>query len=140
MSDDVAEGGPCLEGGVPPRGSNPRPASPLPGAADSQGGGGRGLGGLSRATTYRLIERYRDTRTVEVLRERQRGWPKGRLRDDLQGWQWLFLIEAVPAVVLSAIVFFTRTDGPADAHWLSPAPRGTWRGQFLPAGVPLLQV
>ena len=38
--------------------------------------------GLSRATTYRLIERYRGARTVEVLRERQRGWPKGRLRDE----------------------------------------------------------
>ncbi len=38
--------------------------------------------GLSRATTHRLIERYRGARTVEVLRERQRGWPKGRLRDE----------------------------------------------------------
>jgi putative transposase len=38
--------------------------------------------GLSRATTYRLIERYRGARTVEVLRERQRGWPKGRFRDE----------------------------------------------------------
>ena len=38
--------------------------------------------GLSRATAYRLIERYRGARTVEVLRERQRGWPKGRLRDE----------------------------------------------------------
>ena len=37
--------------------------------------------GLSRATAYRLIERYRGARTVEVLRERQRGWPKGKLRD-----------------------------------------------------------
>jgi MFS transporter, ACS family, tartrate transporter len=41
----------------------------------------------------------------------------------LQGWQWLFLIEAVPAIVLSAVVFFTLTDGPSDAHWLSPAQR-----------------
>jgi len=38
--------------------------------------------GLSRATTYRLIERYRDARTVEALCDRQRGWPKGKLRDE----------------------------------------------------------
>jgi len=38
--------------------------------------------GLSRATTYRLIERYRDARTVDALCDRQRGWPKGKLRDE----------------------------------------------------------
>ena len=38
--------------------------------------------GLSRATTYRMIERYRGARTVEVLRDRTRGWPKGTLRDE----------------------------------------------------------
>jgi len=38
--------------------------------------------GLSRATTYRLIARYRGARTVEALCERQRGWPRGKLRDE----------------------------------------------------------
>ena len=38
--------------------------------------------GLSRATACRLIERYRSARTVDVLRERQRGWPKGKLREE----------------------------------------------------------
>src|SRR6478736_2684395 len=33
----------------------------------------------------------------------------------LKGWQWLFLIEAVPALVLSVVVFFYLTDRPADA-------------------------
>jgi putative transposase len=35
--------------------------------------------GLSRATLYRLIERYRAARTVEVLLDRVRGRPKGTL-------------------------------------------------------------
>ena len=37
----------------------------------------------------------------------------------LKGWQWLFLIEAVPALVLSVVVFFYLTDRPADAGWLA---------------------
>jgi D-galactonate transporter len=36
----------------------------------------------------------------------------------LAGWQWLFLIEAVPAVILAGFVFFYLTDRPADATWL----------------------
>jgi ACS family tartrate transporter-like MFS transporter len=37
----------------------------------------------------------------------------------LAGWQWLFVIEAVPAVILSGFVFFYLTDKPADATWLA---------------------
>jgi len=37
----------------------------------------------------------------------------------LKGWQWLFLIEALPALVLSVVVFFYLTDRPADATWLA---------------------
>ena len=36
----------------------------------------------------------------------------------LKGWQWLFILEAVPALVLSVVVFFYLTDRPADATWL----------------------
>ncbi|MGF0238751.1 MFS transporter [Rhodococcus sp. IEGM1300] len=36
------------------------------------------------------------------------------------GWQWLFVIEGLPAVVLGAAVFFLLRDRIADAHWLSP--------------------
>jgi MFS family permease len=36
----------------------------------------------------------------------------------LKGWQWLYLLEATPAVILSACVFFYLTDKPADAAWL----------------------
>jgi len=45
----------------------------------------------------------------------------GRL--GLKGWQWLFLVEALPAVVLSVVIFFALPDGPKDAPWLEPAER-----------------
>ena len=38
----------------------------------------------------------------------------------LAGWQWLFIIEAVPAIILSSVVFFYLTDRPAGAAWLAP--------------------
>src|SRR6185295_9339323 len=41
----------------------------------------------------------------------------------LKGWQWLFLIEAIPALLLSVVVFFYLTDRPADATWLAPDER-----------------
>jgi ACS family tartrate transporter-like MFS transporter len=41
----------------------------------------------------------------------------------LHGWQWLFVLEALPALVLAVAVFFFLPDGPADAHWLSPRER-----------------
>ncbi len=41
----------------------------------------------------------------------------------LDGWQWLFIIEAVPAVLLAFVVFFYLTDRPADATWLEPGER-----------------
>lgn len=37
----------------------------------------------------------------------------------LHGWQWLFLIEGLPTVVLGAVVFFVLPDRPRDAKWLS---------------------
>ena len=37
----------------------------------------------------------------------------------MQGWQWLYLIEALPALVLAFVVFFYLTDKPQNAHWLA---------------------
>lgn len=37
----------------------------------------------------------------------------------LHGWQWMFLIEAAPAVVLGVVVLFYMTDRPEKAKWLS---------------------
>ena len=36
----------------------------------------------------------------------------------LKGWQWMFIVEAVPAVLLSVAVLSYLTDRPADAKWL----------------------
>jgi MFS family permease len=38
----------------------------------------------------------------------------------LQGWQWLFLLEAVPPIILGVVVAVYLTDGPAQAKWLRP--------------------
>jgi MFS transporter, ACS family, tartrate transporter len=43
----------------------------------------------------------------------------------LQGWQWLFLIEALPPVIMCFVIYFLLTDKPKDAHWL-PAEQRTW--------------
>jgi len=48
----------------------------------------------------------------------------------LAGWQWLFIIEAVPALILSVVVFFYLTDRPADARWL-PAEQRDWLARRL---------
>jgi MFS transporter, ACS family, tartrate transporter len=42
-----------------------------------------------------------------------------------QGWQWLFIIEAAPAVVLGFVVLFYLTDYPEQAKWLADQER-TW--------------
>ncbi len=36
----------------------------------------------------------------------------------LRGWQWLFVIEAVPSILLGCVVLALLPDGPADARWL----------------------
>src|SRR6202047_5170335 len=39
----------------------------------------------------------------------------------LKGWQWLFIIEGVPPVLLGVFTWFYLTDRPAKANWLTPA-------------------
>jgi ACS family tartrate transporter-like MFS transporter len=39
------------------------------------------------------------------------------------GWQWLFILEAAPAVVLGVVFWFFMTDWPSQAHWLSAEQR-----------------
>ncbi len=41
----------------------------------------------------------------------------------LHGWQWLFLIEAAPAVVLAGVVLVYLTDRPEKADWLDDEER-----------------
>jgi len=48
----------------------------------------------------------------------------------LKGWQWLFILEAAPALILSVVVFFFLTDRPADAAWLQPEERDWLAGRL----------
>ena len=41
----------------------------------------------------------------------------------LAGWQWLFILEAAPAVVLGVAFWIFMTDWPSEAHWLAPEQR-----------------
>ena len=43
----------------------------------------------------------------------------------LHGWQWMFIIEAIPAVILGVVVLFYMTDRPEKAKWL-PEDERTW--------------
>ena len=39
-------------------------------------------------------------------------------RGGLAGWQWLFLLEGLPAIVLGAVVYFRLADRPSEVTWL----------------------
>lgn len=38
----------------------------------------------------------------------------------LAGWQWMFLLEGIPTVLLGLVVWKYLVDSPAEARWLSP--------------------
>jgi MFS family permease len=48
----------------------------------------------------------------------------------LNGWQWLFVVEAAPSLVLAVVTYFYLTDRPADAIWLDGDERA-WLGARL---------
>jgi MFS transporter, ACS family, tartrate transporter len=52
----------------------------------------------------------------------------GRL--GLSGWQWLFLVEGFPAVVLGVVALWYLTDQPEQATWL-PADDREWLGRTM---------
>jgi ACS family tartrate transporter-like MFS transporter len=37
----------------------------------------------------------------------------------LKGWQWMFILEAIPAMILGIVVLFYMTDKPEGAKWLA---------------------
>jgi MFS family permease len=41
----------------------------------------------------------------------------------LSGWQWLFILEGIPSIVVGFLVLLVLVDKPADAKWLEPAER-----------------
>ena len=46
------------------------------------------------------------------------------------GWQWLFVIEGVPAIVLGIVTWWYLTDRPEDARWLSDDQRRWLTGEM----------
>ena len=54
----------------------------------------------------------------------------------LAGWQWLFLIEGLPAVVLGLVIFFCLPDSPAQAGWLDDTDRTWLKSRLLDAALP----
>ncbi|MGD0719576.1 MAG: MFS transporter [Roseiarcus sp.] len=38
----------------------------------------------------------------------------------LHGWQWMFILEALPALLMTLAVLYYLTDRPREAHWLHP--------------------
>jgi ACS family tartrate transporter-like MFS transporter len=49
---------------------------------------------------------------------------------NMAGWQWLFLVEGLPAVLLGGVVLACLTDSPEVAHWLSTDERAWLTGQL----------
>lgn len=54
----------------------------------------------------------------------------------LRGWQWLFLLEGVPAALLGVACLFVLTDRPSEARWLSADERAWLLGRLAEPGAP----
>jgi D-galactonate transporter len=50
----------------------------------------------------------------------------------LKGWQWLFVIEGIPSVLLGIVTWFYLTDRPEKAGWLAPEQKA-WLASKLQA-------
>jgi sugar phosphate permease len=50
----------------------------------------------------------------------------------LKGWQWLFIIEGIPSVLLGIVTWFYLTDWPEHADWLT-AEQKAWLAARLKA-------
>lgn len=48
----------------------------------------------------------------------------------LTGWQWLFIIEGLPACVMGAITLYVLADRPEEARWLTDAEKLALRAQL----------
>ncbi|WP_322101916.1 MFS transporter [Paraburkholderia sp. J41] len=51
------------------------------------------------------------------------GWTMTHLTNvaNLAGWQWVYIVEASPAILLGIVTWFTLDDGYEHAKWLSPS-------------------
>jgi ACS family tartrate transporter-like MFS transporter len=48
----------------------------------------------------------------------------------IAGWKWLFILEAVPSILLAFVVLAVMTVRPALAHWLKPEERDWLEGEL----------
>ena len=48
----------------------------------------------------------------------------------VKGWQWIYILESLPTVLVGLFVLVSLTDGPASAKWLSPAEREWLAGRL----------
>lgn len=48
----------------------------------------------------------------------------------LAGWQWMFLLEGAPCLVLGIVVWLTLADSPAQARWLSVEEKALLAGEI----------
>lgn len=51
----------------------------------------------------------------------------------LKGWQWLFILEGTPAILLAFFVLALLPDKPEDVAWLSPEEKQTLAGELAAA-------
>ena len=47
-----------------------------------------------------------------------------------RGWQWLFLLEGIPSVIIGVMVLAILPDGPKKTKWLTPEERDLLRVVF----------
>ena len=48
----------------------------------------------------------------------------------LEGWQWMYIVWGLPAVVMGVVVLFAMTDRPAQARWLTAEEREALEAQL----------
>ena len=58
------------------------------------------------------------------------GWLIGLPLFGLKGWQGLFIIEAIPALVFAFVIIFWMADRPSEAKWLTEAEKKYLTDQF----------
>jgi ACS family tartrate transporter-like MFS transporter len=54
----------------------------------------------------------------------------------LKGWQWLFLLQGTPAILLGVVAYFLLPDRPEDVHWLSVQEKQTLQNDLSEASGP----
>jgi len=58
------------------------------------------------------------------------GWLLGVSIFELKGWQGLFIIEAIPAIIFTFVIVYWMADCPGEARWLTKDEKEFLTGQF----------